>query len=332
MSDASIHPRDLVSLYRVEVQEAAFEAALSRGRLHHAWLLTGPAGVGKAAFAYRAARRLLGAQPDFRLGVLNTAPNDPVARLIAASSHPDLMVLERETEGGVTKRGISVEQARKLPGFFAKAPALGPYRVAIIDTADDLNATAANAVLKTLEEPSGGGVVFLISNAPGRLLPTIRSRCRRLVFDPWPREALIALLAGRPEASGSDLERLADEARGSPGRALAGGRSGALDEAASALLSRLPAIDPAGAQALADSFRGAGGNERFASLVQRLSARAKAAALAGGPDAGEGWATAWSRLNALPEMVEGLNLDRGDALWTVVAELRAATRASGLSC
>jgi DNA polymerase-3 subunit delta' len=312
------HPRDLVDIQGVAAQDAAFDAALQRGRLHHAWLLTGPPGLGKAAFAYRAARKLLGQGSD---------------RLIAASSHPDFMVLERETEGGATRRNISVDQARRLPEFFAKAPALGPYRVALIDTADDLNVNAANAVLKTLEEPSGRGVLFLVSNAPGRLLPTIRSRCRRLTFEAWSTETLVGWLEESQGLQSDDAHRLAVQAQGSPGRALglidapAGASGTALD-----LLDRLPDVDAAAVQALAEGLRGAAGAERFATLVRAWAGRVHAAALAADSGQGAVWAALWSRLNGLPERVEGLNLDRADALWTLVGEFRAAARETGRPC
>ena len=178
----SEHPRDRFDLIPDAKAEAAFLDARARGRLHHAWLLCGVEGSGKATFAYRAARRLLGARPDPSRGLLGTDPYDHVARMISAQSHPDLLVLERAIEGGKTKKSISVDQARELPEFFSKSPAQAPYRVAIIDAADDLNVNAANAILKTLEEPPPRGVLFLVSHAPGRLLPTIRSRCRTLAF------------------------------------------------------------------------------------------------------------------------------------------------------
>ena len=313
-----VHPRDLEPLERIETHDAAFDSALARGRLHHAWLLTGPAGLGKAAFAYRAARKLLG-------------PGS--GRLIAASAHPDFMVLERETEGSTVKRNISVDQARKLPEFFAKAPALGSYRVSIVDTADDMNVNAANAVLKTLEEPSGRGVIFLISNAPGRLLPTIRSRCRRLTFDPWPIDALAQWLERHEGVGADDAQQIAIRAQGSPGRALSlinALTDGA--EAAQDIMDHLPNVDPAMVQALADSLRGGGGAERFSALIHTWGGRAHAAALAAGPGQGERWAALWARLSTLPERVEGLNLDRADAVWTVVGELRAAARVAGRPC
>src|SRR5277367_4475775 len=174
------HPRDVFGFDHGESAERAFLEALDRGKLHHAWLLTGPEGVGKATFAYRVARRLLGATPDARFGPLGSAPDHPVSRQVAARSHPDLLVLERAGEDGKARKVIPVDDARRLPEFFSKAPASAPYRVAIVDAVDDMNPNAANALLKTLEEPPERGILLLVSHAPGGLLPTIRSRCRRL--------------------------------------------------------------------------------------------------------------------------------------------------------
>ncbi|MGC1304573.1 MAG: DNA polymerase III subunit delta', partial [Caulobacteraceae bacterium] len=202
------HPRFSYRLDHIEAPAEAFETALSRGRMHHAWLLTGPEGIGKASFAYRAVRRLLGAAPAAGFGPLGASPDDPASRMIAAQSHPDLIVLERAVEG-VTRKSIPVDEARRLPEFFSKAPAIAAFRAAIIDAADDLNVNAANAVLKTLEEPSGRGVLFLVSHAPGRLLPTIRSRCRRLAFSRWSEPDLAAFARTHCDVDGEDAERLA---------------------------------------------------------------------------------------------------------------------------
>src|SRR6185437_15164397 len=117
------HPREVFDLIGHGGAEAAFEASRARGRLHHAWLLTGPEGVGKATFAYRAARRLLGARPDDRFGLLGSSPDDPISRQVASRSHPDLLVLERDGEDGKPRKYIPVDDARRLPEFFAKAPA-----------------------------------------------------------------------------------------------------------------------------------------------------------------------------------------------------------------
>jgi DNA polymerase-3 subunit delta' len=320
------HPRHRFTLDGVEVQAASFDDSLRRGRLHHAWLLTGPEGIGKAAFAYRAARRLLSAKPDAASGALGASPDDAVSRMIAARSHPDLLVLERDTE--VARKVIPVEEARRLPEFFAKAPALGSYRVAIIDAVDDFNANGANAVLKTLEEPSGRGVLFLISHAPGRLLPTIRSRCRTLAFRPWSEGAV----AGFLEAAAVESEtaaRVAAMAGGSPGRALALSRADAatLDRVAEEIVAYAAAVPAQTLMILAESFRGGEGADRFSLFVDRLtSAVRRRAAKAEGANAAR-WAELWIRLAALTSRVEGLNLDRADAFWSTITDVMATARA-----
>ena len=323
------HPRDVYTFEQGQAVEHAFLDALSRGRLHHAWLLTGPEGVGKATFAFRAARRLMGAAPGPSFGPLGSRPDDPVSRQISARSHPDIMVLEREVEGGKARKVIPVDEARKLPEFFSKAPASAPYRVAIVDSVDDMNSNAANALLKTLEEPPERGVLFLISHSPGGLLPTIRSRCRRLRFAPWDENAVGEFLGRHADVNAADRLRLAHMSRGAPGRALDLLVRKALDadDAARDLLRALPSLDRGAVQALADGFRGGEGMAKFSLLIERLAdqihRRVTADALEGDPPEAV-WAETWTRLNDLPGEVEGLNLDRADALWAAVADLRAA--------
>jgi DNA polymerase-3 subunit delta' len=238
------------------------------------------------------------------------------------------MVLERPAD----KKSIPVDDARRLPEFFSKAPALSPFRVAIIDAADDLNVNAANAVLKTLEEPPPRGVMFLVGHAPGRLLPTIRSRCRRLAFAPWPVERLADYLAARTSLAEGDARRVAEMAKGAPGLALtlAAGDALAVDAQAGRLLASLPEADEAQLVAIADGFRGGEGMARFSLLFERLADRlhreATGQAGAAPPEALDAWAAAWDRVQALPAQVEALNLDRADAFWTALAELRRAAR------
>jgi DNA polymerase-3 subunit delta' len=328
------HPRDVFGFEQGEAVEQTFLDAEARGRLHHAWLLTGPEGVGKATFAYRAARRLMGAAPDPAFGLLGSRPDHPVSRQISARSHPDIMVLEREVEGGKARKVIPVDEARRLPEFFSKAPASSPYRVAIVDSVDDMNPNSANALLKTLEEPPEHGVLFLISHAPGGLLPTIRSRCRRLRFAPWSEDAVANFLRRHAEANAEDRLRLARMSGGAPGRALEllARKAIEADDAARELLRALPSLDRGAIQALADSFRGGEGMGRFTLLIERLAdqihRRVTADALDGDPPETV-WAETWSRLNDLPGEVEGLNLDRADALWAAVADLRAAAAEPG---
>ena len=298
--------------------------------MHHAWLLTGPEGAGKASFAYRVARRLLGAAPDPSLGLLGSKATDPVSRQISARAHPDLMVLERAVEDGKARKSIPVDEARALPGFFSQSPASAPYRVAIIDAADDLNVNAANAVLKTLEEPPPKGVLLLVSHSPGRLLPTLRSRCRTLAIPPLEEGALAAKLEHRLGLDHPSAVRLAQMSRGALGRAISLAAAGGLaaDDAAQSLLTGLPRLDEAALLALADSFRGAEGATRFALVFERLGDHIHGMALRdaeAGREAGpDRWAETWSRLNQLAADTEALNLDRSDALWTAVSHLRAA--------
>jgi len=163
-----------------------FASAWASRKLHHAWLLVGPKGVGKASFAHAAARRVLAeaAAPSFDLPGIETPDDHPIVKLVEAGSHPDMRRLERlvNEKTGNLARNISVDQVRSLAELFDLSPAMSPWRVAVIDTVDELEPSGANALLKMLEEPPPNSLFFLVSHAPGRLLPTIRSRCRRLDF------------------------------------------------------------------------------------------------------------------------------------------------------
>lgn len=203
-----------------------FRAAWDSRALHHAWLLVGPGGVGKAHFAREAAVRLLSeaAGPPVELPALETPEEHPIAKLAAAGSHPDLRWLERlESEKtGNLARNITVAQVRELGEFLALTPALSPWRAVVIDSVDDLEKSAANALLKMLEEPPPNTVFLLVSHAPGRLLPTIRSRCRRLEFHALSDDAMASVLEVQlPESNGAERQRLIPLAGGSVGRALA---------------------------------------------------------------------------------------------------------------
>lgn len=332
MADLEVpHPREVFELEGHAAAEEAFEASRARGRLHHAWLLTGPEGVGKATFAYRAARRLLGAPHDAGFGVLGVDPGHPVARQVAARSHPDLMVIERMGEDGKLRKVIPVDEARRLSEFFSKSPASAPHRVAIVDAADDLNLNAANALLKTLEEPPPRGVLLMVSHSPGRLLPTIRSRCRRLAFAALGLEPAARFVQQRTEVNEEEAFRLASMAQGAPGRALALAAAGALsvDDAARTILEELPRLDEGLALSLADRFRGGEGPAQFNLLFERLAERVHAQTSTwAGQGAGplDRWAQAWETLQRLPREVEALNLDRTDALFTALTELRQAAQ------
>jgi DNA polymerase-3 subunit delta' len=203
-----------------------FASAWATRRLHHAWLLAGPKGVGKASFAHAAARRVLAeaAGPPFDRPALETDDEHPIVKLVEAGSHPDMRRLERlvNEKTGNLKQDISVEQIRELGEFLNLSAALSPWRVVVIDTVDELNKNAANALLKMLEEPQPNTIFFLVSHAPGRLLPTIRSRCRRLDFSTLDDDAMTSVLErAAPDVSAAERQRTIAMSFGSAGRALA---------------------------------------------------------------------------------------------------------------
>jgi len=225
---------------------AAFARAMASGSMHHAWLFTGPEGIGKATFAKTAAMRLLAeaAVPDQLPSGFEVPAGDRTRALIEAGSHPDYRVLARlpkdaDKPDAELARSITIAQVRSLLPMFATKPSMSPRRVILIDAVDDLERPgASNALLKNLEEPPQGTVFILVSHAPGRLLPTIRSRCRRLRFEPLDdatmRQVLLEKLPGAPDA---ELAAMISAAGGSPGRALgyAGLAMAELDDAMTSL-------------------------------------------------------------------------------------------------
>jgi DNA polymerase-3 subunit delta' len=233
-----------------EAAHAAFASAMASGALHHAWLFAGPEGVGKASFARAAALRLLaeGASPGAwppgsLLPGFDVSEGDRTRSLIAAGSHPDYRELARQPKdsdkpGQDLARSIPIAQVRALQPLFATTPSMSSRRVVLIDAIDDLERGGANALLKNLEEPPAGTIFLLVSHAPGRLLPTIRSRCRLLRFDPLEDAVMARVLReALPEADEAEIEVLVKAGQGSPGRALgfAGLDLAALDQAMAAI-------------------------------------------------------------------------------------------------
>lgn len=224
-------------LFGHEDAVAAFRAGLDSGRLHHAWLIAGPPGVGKGLFARKAALRAL-AQGHGTLAApgLDVPPHHQAAKLFASGGHPDFHLVERElwdkpdvltphekrTGTEEPARSIRVIQIRWLRARLSGTTAFSSRRAVVIDAADDLEAAGANALLKSLEEPPASTVFLLVSHAPERLLPTIRSRCRMLRLSPLnSRDMQSALQAALPEATQAEIAALAEAGGGSPGRAVA---------------------------------------------------------------------------------------------------------------
>ncbi|HEY4071297.1 MAG TPA: DNA polymerase III subunit delta' [Sphingomicrobium sp.] len=251
-----------------------FASAWAGRKLHHAWLLAGPPGVGKATFAQAAARRVLadaaGPQTDFP--GIETPGDHPTVKLVEAGSHPDMRWLERlpKEKGEGLARDITVKQIRALGEFMAMTAALSPWRVAVIDSMDELNKEASNALLKMLEEPPPNTLFFLISNAPGRLLPTIRSRCRVLHFDALGDDAMTSILeAQSPGLSDAERKRIVSMSFGSAARALAFAELGLakLEDAALAILRQ---GDPTNARRaeLANELGKKASAERYAAFLE----------------------------------------------------------------
>lgn len=234
--------------------------------MHHAWLLAGPRGVGKAQFARAAAIRLLAeaaghVPPDSGLDV---DPEVPTARFIDGQAHPDFRHVERglNKTGSALARNITVEQIRELAGLFDTTPALSDWRVAVIDSVDDLEAGGANALLKMLEEPPSKCLFLLVSHVPGRLLPTIRSRCRTLNFQALEDDVMASIAE-------SQFPEMAEEKR----RSLIAGAGGSAGRMAA--LANLD-LEPLRNEAIGLMRQGDPSNARRSKLAQGLSGRSSA--------------------------------------------------------
>jgi DNA polymerase-3 subunit delta' len=223
----AITPKTNTALFGHEEAEAALIRDLEAGTLAHSWIISGPRGIGKATLAYRFARMLLSGQPPEDMH-----EDHPVLRRMVAGSHSDFLVLEQlyDAKKDENAREISVEQAREIGQFLSLTPGEAKWRVVIVDSADALNVNGANAILKILEEPPPQAILMLISHNPGRLLPTIRSRCRTLRLKPLAKEQFTSVM--RHASSGIDsaeLKMLGQLSSMSPGVALELHEKGAVE-------------------------------------------------------------------------------------------------------
>ncbi len=319
------------------------ETAARSGRLHHGWLLAGPAGIGKATLAWRFARWLLAGLPPAVPGQppLYVPADHPVFRRVATAAHADVFTLEPSAgERGGKKLILRIEEARDAVRFLTLSAAEGGWRVVVIDEADRADTVAVqNTLLKTLEEPPPRAVLLLTSARPQSLLPTIRSRVRRLDLHPPATEQTAALLARLlPDMAAGERLALATLAEGSPGRALKLAEEDGLELAALAerVLGGLAKPDPAGVLIVADRLaadRSGAAYVTFTALLRH--AMASAVRLAGlGQNAPSWvalrplaeWSGLWDRLGRLAEETERLNLDRKQAVLTALSELRPASR------
>jgi DNA polymerase-3 subunit delta' len=258
------HPRETMSLFGHREAELALLHAYQSGRIPHAWLIGGAQGIGKATLAYRMARFVL-AHRDAQASQVQAAetlaidPAHPVARHVAAGAHGGLLTLERTlNDKGVLRTVITVDETRETISFFGSTAAVEGWRVCIVDTVDELNANAANALLKVLEEPPRQSLFLLVSHAPARVLPTIQSRCRKLPLRPLAAEDVVRATAQAAQIPPDDpaLAEAAAAAEGSVARALTllGGDALKMQQRTAALLGSLPRIDLRELHALGDSL------------------------------------------------------------------------------
>ena len=330
------HPRETTVLFGHGEAEQALLEAYRGGRLPHAWLIGGPAGIGKATLAYRMARFVLahpdpGAAPVQRATSLHVDAEHPVARRMAAQAQGDLLVLVRtlNEKTGKLRQDIQVDDVRRTVTFFGSTPGEGGWRVAVVDSVDELNAAGANALLKVLEEPPRRALLLLVSHSAARVLPTIRSRCRLLPLRPLPQDDVAHAAAAAIGASPQDanVRAAAAIAEGSVGRALALLDADALGlrERIKALLDRLPALDPRALHALGDRLYGTDAAP-LAAFVDTVNAWLSTRLAAGTQEPGRmaRVAEVWDKVNQAARDVEEYNLERKPLVFNVFGWLAEA--------
>jgi DNA polymerase-3 subunit delta' len=330
-------PRKTSALIGQDAALANVSRAIRSGRPPQGLLLAGPEGVGKATFAYRIARYLLAyGATDRGPEDLSLSENDPVFLQVAAGGHPGLLLLRRgiNPDTGKQMTVLGVDEVRKLASFFGMTSGAGGWRVAIVDTADDMNDAAANALLKALEEPPSRAMLILLSHAPGKLLPTIRSRCRRLDLKPLSgsdlAEALQKLL---PDFDSKGLSALAKLSGGSIGAAITLANDDGLALAADAdkLIDRMTSPDVSATLALADKLaRVSDGTDRFGTfLVNALTDRIRMRALAGAPNL-DRWTALMEQLRRSFLRTNALHLDPRQTVLSASRGISVTARRSGI--
>ena len=331
------HPRETTILHGHEDAERALLDAYRGGRIPHAWLIGGATGIGKATLAYRMARFVL-AHPDPAANDVSAAnslavkADHPAARRVAAQAHTDLLVLERTIgDTGKLRRNIQVDDVRRSVSFFGSTAGEGGWRIAIVDSVDELNAEGENALLKVLEEPPARSLLLLVSHSPGSVRATIRSRCRRLMLRPLsPQQVALAASAalGRKPAD-TDVTAASAIADGSVARALA-----LLDEDALKLrqqvvdlLAQLPQLDPRALHALGDALGGAD-QRTFGAVMDTINTWLSGRLAAGAQDKRRlvRVAEAFAQINASAREAEEYNLERKPLIFNVFGRLAEATR------
>ena len=336
--DGAPHPRERQVLIGHGAAERQLIDAYLGPRMHHAWILGGPEGIGKATLAYRFARFVLANPVPARVpaGTASLAvPEDhPAARRIVAGSHPDLLALRRIAEAGKDRipQDISVSAMRDIVRFFGSTAGEGGWRICIVDAADDLNRSSANALLKLLEEPPPRSLFLIVAHMPGRLLPTIRSRCRMLHLQPLAPSEVAQGLATFDDIRLPETEAaaIAERADGSLRRALElaeGGQEGFAAEV-DRLLAALPEPDPLAVHAVGDKLarRDDALFELFVRMVLEHLHRQVAAGAGEGARRLAPHAEVWEKVEVAAAQVRTFNLERKPFVFQVFGWLAEAGR------
>ena len=335
-------PRETLGWFGHPGAEAELLNAYKRGRLPHAWIIGGPEGVGKATLAWRFARFLL-ANPDAASAGVQNAVNlalpdsHPVARRVAHGGHGDVFVLRREWDDKNKKlrTEISVDSIRKAITLFRQSASEGGWRICILDSAEDLNKSSANALLKLVEEPPEKSLFLIIAQKPGQILPTIRSRCRKLLLQGLTESEIVsaigcfAKIIGNPSTPA--MREAAGRAQGSVREAmrLLDPDSLTFDKKLRDLLARLPAVDWRGVYGLADAIAGRAGDRAYDAMVHAvlgdLAQRVTDGVARGQTPASLApLAECWTKLRDNFRDADAYNLDRKALVVGMFAELSAA--------
>lgn len=338
------HPRETSRLIGHAQAERVLLDAYRSGRLPHAWLIGGPEGIGKATLAWRFARFVL-ANPDYRAAAVQEAadlfvpPDHPVASRIGSLAHADVTVLRREwdTKGKKHFTVIRVDEVRAALRMFQQSASAGGYRIVILDSAEDLNSNAANALLKIMEEPPALSLFLVIAHEPARVLPTIRSRCARLMLEPLSSLEVTQAVEAIGEPFAGDDEMLNAAVRRSEGsvrRALRYMNPGLLAfiQRLDAILKALPDLDLRQAHAIADAVSGREAAEQYETMIALILDWLDARVRRGGASVARlaPYALVWDKLRAAARETDVFNLDKRPLVLSIFTDLAAAERASRL--
>ncbi len=335
------HPRHAERLIGHQAAEAEMLSAYREGRVAHAWLISGGEGIGKATLAWRFARFLLANPvPDApaarRARDLHVDPSHPAARHLAALAHPDFSLIRRDWQADKKRFSteIQVDHVRAALEVFQMSAAFGGWRVCIVDSAEDLNRNSANALLKMIEEPPQRSLFLIVSHRPGRVLPTIRSRCRRLKLDPLSQSEIAEAVAtlGPPwsEADPAAVAKAAKRASGSVREALArlSPESKGIDALINSIIAGLPRPDPRAVVKLAEALAGRAAGEPYDAFHRELYDWLAGYALrsASSSARAEELGALWDRIRQAARETEALNLDRRLHILAIFAEIAATER------